>query len=114
MDLTKIAFSQQVRTASSEVWLVDLSRGSRDVVAQVDIHYPADGVDATVTFMKPISEPDLMKILDLIDDELISAADKERGNLRFRVIQGGVNTIELLHQNKPSVDELFSGGLTNG
>ena len=88
--LPSVVFIQQVRTPSSEVWIVDESRTRREQLAQIDIHYPSSGVDVTVALLRPLSNSDLASLLAYIDSELISSADAADGNLRFRVIHGGI------------------------
>lgn len=121
MSLSTVVFVQQVRTASSEVWIADRARGSNEQLAQIDIHYPPGRVEVTVSLIKPMGESELARFLDLIDDELISAGEVEKGNLNFRVIGGGTNTAELLRRDA-SVDNAQAspgdidilGGFGNG
>jgi hypothetical protein len=116
MSLASVVFVQQVRTPSSEVWVADRARGSNDQLAQIDIHYPPGRVEVTVALLRPMAEADLSQFLDMIDDELISAGQVEKGTLNFRVIQGGKNTAELLTRGSAGgggdIDLL--GGFGNG
>ena len=99
MSLENIVFVQQLRTETSEIWLADFSRSNQEAFAQIDIHYPPKCVEATVVLFKPLKTPELLhRFLDLIDEELISVGELARGNLRFRVIHGGINKPELFQR----------------
>jgi hypothetical protein len=107
MAFETVTFIQQLRTPHSEIWIADLARGKEEQLAQIDIHYPPGRVEATVILLRPIKEEFLTEFLNLIDDELISAADVESGNLKFRVIHGGQNKAELFHREQATRSNLL-------
>jgi hypothetical protein len=114
MSLDSIVFIQQIRTPSSEIWLADLSRQSQEAFAQIDIHYLADHVEATVCLLKPLKNEEILhKFLNMIDDELIAAGDLVKGNLRFRVIHGGVNVRTEVLEREPRPKQPRPGGLAD-
>jgi hypothetical protein len=97
MDIDKVVFVQQFRTPTSEIWLAETSRKDGESIAQIDIHYGTEVATVTVTFIvKPSTEHQVYRLLDLIDDELISMNEMEKGNIAFRVIYGGPNKTTLL------------------
>jgi len=115
MDLENVVFVQQFRTPSSEVWLAETARTNGEVFAQVDIHYGPSAAVITVTFLvSPRSENELHKLLGLIDDELVSMNDVEKGNLTFRVIYGGTNKTAVIKREAQTDGIDILGGLGNG
>jgi len=115
MDLEKVVFVQQFRTPSSEVWLAETARTNGEEFAQVDIHYGPTAAVVSVTFlMSPKSEKELHKFLGLIDDELVSMNDQEKGNLSFRIIYGGTNKTAVIKREAQSDGIDLLGGLGNG
>ena len=115
MDLENIVFVQQYRTPSSEVWLAETGRVNGEPVAQVDVHYGPSTAVITVTFLvAPKAEKDVYRLLDLIDDELISMNDLERGNITFRVIYGGANKTAVVHRELSGNAPDSLGGFGDG
>jgi len=115
MDLEKVVFVQQYRTPSSEVWLAETARKDGDPLAQVDIHYGPTTAVISVTFLvTPKTEKEVYRLLDLIDDELVSMNDLEKGNITFRVIYGGTNKTAVVKRELPGDDSDFLGGFGNG
>ena len=92
MDVDNVIFVQQYRTPSSEVWLAETARKNGEAVAQIDIHYgPTTAMISVVFLVTPKTEKEVYRLLDHIDDELVSMNDMEKGNITFRVIYGGTN-----------------------
>jgi|GEM_PF-3821327 len=116
MDIENVVFVQQYRTPSSEIWLAETARKDGEAVAQIDIHYGPIAAVVTVTFLiVPKSEKQVHRLLDLVDDELISMSDMEKGNVSFRVIYGGTNKTVVIQREAASNDGTdFLGGLGDG
>ena len=116
MDPDNVVFVQQYRTPTSEVWLAESGRDEgAAAVAQVDIHYgPTTAVVTVVFLVPPKSEQQVYRLLDLIDDELISITDMEKGGLTFRVIHGGANKSAVLKRDLSADGSDLPGAFTNG
>ncbi len=115
MNLETVVFVQQYRTSSSEVWLAETARKEGDVIAQVDIHYGPTTAVISVTFLiTPKTEKDVYRLLDLIDDELVSMNDLEKGNITFRIIYGGTNKTAVVKRELSGDSSDFLGGFGNG
>ncbi len=92
MDVDSVIFVQQYRTPSSEVWLAETARTNGEAVAQIDIHYgPTTAMISVVFLVTPKNQKDVYRLLDHIDDEIVSMNDMEKGNIIFRIIYGGTN-----------------------
>ena len=98
MDVDNTVFVQQFRTSSSEIWLAETDRTKDgEAFAQLDIHYGSDNVAVTVIYLTtPKTQDEVHRLLDLVDDELLSMGDLEKGNVQFRVIYGGSNKSAVL------------------
>ena len=106
-----VVFVQQYRTSSSEVWLAETARKDGEVLAQVDIHYgPVTAMVSVVFLISPKAEKDMFRLLDLIDDELISMNDMERGNIIFRIIYGGTNKTHVVKRELSAEESDKLGG----
>ena len=115
MIVENVVFVQQYRTASSEVWLAETARKDGEVLAQVDIHYgPATAMVSLVLLVVPKAEADVLRLLDLIDDELISMNDMEKGNITFRIIYGGKNKTHVFKREASTEESDTLGGTSHG
>ncbi len=113
MDIENVVFVQQFRTPSSEIWLAETGRKKdSEPFAQLDIHYTPSMAMVTVVYLNPPkSQDEVHRLLDLIDDELLSMGDLEKGNVQFRVIYGGTNKSAVLKREAPAGNTDPLGGL---
>lgn len=83
--VTRVTFERQYRTPQSEGYHV-LVGDQR--LGHVDLHYTQTNVYATLVLEAPVEEPQVLDLIERIDDSLVLSAETPREDLLVTVFQG--------------------------
>lgn len=78
-------FERQCRTAYSEQFVI---RENDQRVGRVDLHYGPSVVYATLAVEEKFTEVEIMELMNVIDDDLVSSTDMPRDDFVVAVFQG--------------------------
>ncbi|HEY7983180.1 MAG TPA: hypothetical protein VID73_03370 [Ktedonobacterales bacterium] len=80
-----VRFDRTFRTPSSEGYHLTLG-GAR--IGSVDLHFTATAVHATLIIDRALEKPELAKLIEQIDEDLVLSADVPREDFLVNVFQG--------------------------
>jgi len=78
-------FERECRTPHSEAYNITLDETQ---VGRVDIHFAAYAVNSTLCVGESMTAEEIQELIDVIDEELVLAADVERDDFIVTVFQG--------------------------
>ncbi|MBI3978596.1 MAG: hypothetical protein HY331_10475 [Chloroflexi bacterium] len=83
--MAEYRFERQSRTLSSEQYII---REGDQRVGRVDLHFTQSVVHATLAVEERLTEDEIMDLIDLIDEDLVSSSDVPRDDFVIAVYQG--------------------------
>lgn len=78
-------FERQVRTESSEVFIV---YGGARRIGRLDVHYARFEAHATLMLEVELTDDEVQQLIDQIDEELVQTHDPEREDFLVTVFRG--------------------------
>jgi len=84
-ELDDIRFDRRLRTGSSEGYYI-IAGKTRLAIA--DLHFSATSVHCTLILEQELPRPDLARLIDQIDEDLVLSADIPRDNFIVTVYTG--------------------------
>ncbi len=84
-ELDDIRFDRRLRTGSSEGYYI-VSGKTRLAIA--DLHFSATSVHCTLILEQELARPELARLIDQIDEDLVLSADIPRDNFIVTVYTG--------------------------
>ena len=97
-------FERQARTPYSEVHTI---RQDDEKIGQVDLHFGSSVVYATLVMPERLTEDEIMDLIDLIDEDLVTTADMPRDDFVVTVYQGreiGVFSDEVFGEEEEEIE----------
>ncbi|MBI3953256.1 MAG: hypothetical protein HY330_01960 [Chloroflexi bacterium] len=82
-----LRFERESRTASSEVW--EIIDGERPL-GRVDLHFGSSQASATLTVVENLTDEEVQRLIDAVDEELVLPAGVPREDFVVTVFQGRV------------------------
>ena len=85
MEIGSVEFDRQYRTGSSEGYHL---RSAGDPVGRLDLHFASSNVYATLVIRVDLSEADILRLIERIDERLVLSAETQRDDLYVTVFRG--------------------------